>query len=121
MLGCLFTANAMGCVIDHVPLFVWFIIVGAIVIPLLIYFGPILLPIWRMIPMPIRLFLAAVGAGILAYLGGRYKGRANAEQAERDREANAFKTRAKVDHEVDNLSESEVQKRLHDRWSRDKS
>lgn len=121
MFGCFFSADAMSCIIDHIPLVAWLILGGAILIPLLIYFGPILLPIWRMIPLPIRLFLMAVGGAILAYLGGRYKGRANAEQAERDREANAFKTRAKVDHEVDNLSESEVQKRLRDRWSRDKS
>lgn len=119
MFGCLFAANTMGCIVDHTPLFVWLVLAGVIVIPLLIYFGPVLLPLWRMIPMPVRLFLMAVGAAIAAYLGGRYKGRANAEQAERDREANAFKTRAKVDHEVDTLGKSEVEDRLRKRWTRD--
>ena len=106
-------------IIDHIPLWGWLVIFGVPSIVALYYLSPILLPIWRMLPGPVKIGLAAVAAGVIAFLGGRYRGRANAEEEERRRNAEALKKRAKVDNEIAGMSGSEVDKKLRDRWSRD--
>lgn len=107
-------------IIDHIPLWGWMIIFGVPTIFALYYLSPILLPIWRMLPTPVKGLLLAIGAGLLAYLGGRYKGRANAEEEERKRNAEALQKRVEVDRDIDSKTGSQVQKDLRDRWSRDK-
>jgi hypothetical protein len=52
-------------------------------------------------------------------MGGRYRGRANAEDEERRRNAQALQKRNEVDRDVDNKSNSQVDKDLRDRWQRD--
>jgi membrane protein implicated in regulation of membrane protease activity len=111
----------MNYVIDHIPLWGWIVIFGVPSIIAMYYLSPILLPIWRMLPTPVKGVLIAVGAGVLAYLGGRYRGRANAEEQERQRNADALRKRTEVDREVGNLTGSEAQKRLRDRWGSDPS
>jgi hypothetical protein len=105
-------------IIDHIPLWGWIVIVGVPILALLYFFGPILLPIWRMIPMPVRLVLIGIGTAILAFLGGRYKGRANAEEEERRRNAEALQKRNEVDSEVDRQTDKQTADRLRDRWTR---
>jgi hypothetical protein len=105
-------------IVDHIPLWGWLVIFGVPVLALLYFFGPILLPIWRALPLSVRVALLGVGAGILAYFGGRYRGRANADEEQRRRDAEALKKRAEVDHEVDKLSDKQAADRLRDRWSR---
>lgn len=106
-------------IIDHIPLWGWIVIFGVPAGAVLWYLGPVLLPIWRAIPLPIRLVIMGIGAAVLAYLGGRYKGRANAEEQERRRNAEAMRTREKVDHEIGSLKTGEAEKRLRDRWGSD--
>lgn len=105
-------------IVDHIPLWGWFVIFGVPAGVLLYYFGPILYPIWRMLPTPVKGILIAIGVGLLAFLGGRYKGRANAEEEERRRNAEAMRKRNEVDNAIDNKSPSQVQDQLRDRWSR---
>lgn len=106
-------------IVDHIPLWGWFIIIGVPIGALLYFFGPILLPIWRMLPLPVRVALIGVGAAFLAFMGGRAKGRWNAEEEERRRDAQALQKRTEVDHDVDVLSDKGRSDKLRDRWSRD--
>lgn len=106
-------------IIDHIPLWGWFVIFGVPSIVALYYLSPILIPIWRALPTPVKGIILAVGAGVLAYLGGRYKGRANAEEEERRRNAEALQKRTEVDRDTAGKSGSQVDKELRDRWSRD--
>lgn len=104
-------------IIDHIPLWGWLVIVFGVGGVILAYAYPILLPIWRILPTPVKVVLGAAAAIGLAFLGGRYRGRANAEEEQRRREAQAVQTRNEVNREVDSKSFSEVQKQLRDRWS----
>lgn len=103
-------------IIDHIPLWAWIVLVVAGGGVVLAYTYPILLPIWRMLPGPVKALLITVGVGALAFLGGRHKGRKNAEEEERRRNAEALQKRVEVDREVGKLSGDEAQKRLRDRW-----
>lgn len=105
-------------VLDHIPLWLWIVIVAVPAGALLYFFGPILLPIWRMLPLPVRVALIGIGAAFLAFMGGRYKGRANAEEEERRRDAQSLQKRTEVDHDVDLLSDKQTSDRLRDRWTR---
>lgn len=105
-------------IVDHIPLWGWIVMAGVPTIVLLYFFGPILLPIWRMIPLPARLFLGAVGAALLAYLAGRHTGRGNAEEEAKARDARAQQTRDEVNREVNALPDGEARRRLRDRWTR---
>jgi hypothetical protein len=113
------TSIICNWIVDQIPLWGWFIIFGAPIGALLFYFGPVLLPIWRMLPGPVRGVMIAAGVGLLAWLGGRHKGRQNAEEEERRRNAEALKKRTEVDHEIGSMSGGQVENRLRDRWTRD--
>lgn len=106
-------------IIDHIPLWGWLVIVFGIGGVILAYAYPVLLPIWRILPTPVKVVLAAAGAIALAFLGGRYRGRANAEEEQRRRDAEAIARRTEVDRDVDQKSGTAVDKELRDRWSRD--
>lgn len=107
-------------IIDHIPLWGWIVIFGVPGIVALYYLSPILLPIWRMLPAPVKGIILAIGAGLLAYLGGRYKGRKDADEEGKRRDAAAEKTANEVTNEVGHMSGKEAQDQLHDRWSRPK-
>lgn len=106
-------------IVDHIPLWGWMVIFGVPSIIALYYLSPILLPIWRMLPAPVKGILIAAGVGLMAYLGGRWRGRANAEEEERRRNADALNKRAEVDNEIGRMSGKEVDKKLRDRWGVD--
>jgi membrane protein implicated in regulation of membrane protease activity len=106
-------------IIDHISLWGWLVIIGVPTGILLYFFGPILMPIWRMLPLPVRVGLIGIGAAILAFLGGRYRGRANAEEEQRRRDAQSLQKRTEVDHDVDVLSDKQTSDKLRERWSRD--
>lgn len=105
-------------IIDHIPLWGWIVLIGAPIGALLYFFSPILLPIWHMIPLPVRVALIGIGAAFIAFMGGRYKGRANAEEEERRRNAEALQKRTEVDNEVDRQTGKQTADRLRDRWTR---
>lgn len=106
-------------IVDHIPLWGWLIIFGVPVAAALYFLHPFLIPLWRMLPMWLRVGIMGIGAAILAFLGGRYRGRANAEEEERRRNAEALQKRVEVDSEIRNQSDEDVHKKLNDRWSRD--
>lgn len=106
-------------IVDHIPVWGWVAIIGLPSLAALYYLGPILLPIWRMLPTPVKAVLAAALGGFLAYMGGRYRGRQNAEEEQRKRDAEAINTRMEVNRNVDKLSDKESSDRLRDRWTRD--
>lgn len=105
-------------IIDHIPLWVWLVLSGCAVGAVLYFFSPILLPIWRMIPLPVRVGIIGVVAAIFAYLGGRHKGRQNADEERKRLDAQAIDNRNKTHDEIQNLSPDDRRKRL-DKWVRD--
>jgi hypothetical protein len=107
----------VNSIIDHIPWWGWVIAIAAPTVALLYFFYPILLPIWRVLPLPVKALLIGIGAGFVAYMGGRYRGRQNAEEEERRRNADALQKRTEVDREIGGLNEGEAEKRLRDRWS----
>jgi hypothetical protein len=106
-------------IVDHIPTWGWVVIIGAPVGAALYFAGPILLPIWNMLPTPVKLLLGGMVAAFLAYMGGRARGRWNAEEEERQRDADALRKRTEVDNAIDKKSPDQVQQDLRKRWSRD--
>src|SRR6266540_3819634 len=101
-------------ILDHIPWWGWVIIIGLPTGAALYFFSPILIPLWNMLPRPIKTGLILIGSGFVAFMGGRYRGRANAEEEERRRNAEALQKRAEVDREVDRMSDDEADKKLRD-------
>lgn len=104
--------------IDQIPWWIW--LVGALMCAgaLFYFFSPILIPIWRMIPTPVRIALAGIGAALLAYFAGRNKGNDNAKADEQRRNAQAESRREAIHQDVKNTPASDLDKRL-DRYYRD--
>lgn len=106
-------------IVDSIPWQVY-VGVGVVVIGLALWFAsPIILPIWHLIPLPARVAIAGVVAAFLAWIAGRNRGRSNAEEEERRRNAEALQKRTEVDRDVGKMSDQEVDQKLRDRWSRD--
>jgi hypothetical protein len=103
-------------VVESIPWWGWVLIVAAPIGVLLFYFGPVLLPLWRALPLWLRAVILGVGAVFIAWMGGRTVGRRNAEEEERRRNAEALRKRVEVDREIGKLSGDEAQKKLRDRW-----
>lgn len=114
------TSWICNMIVDAIPLWGWIVIFGVPIGGVLYACGPILLPIWRMIPQPIRFAIYAIFAGLLAYLAGRHTGRGNARDEQKQRDAAAEKTALEVQNEVGRMSGKEAQDKLRDRWSRPK-
>ena len=103
-----------------VPLSAWIVVCVIVAAPILFYAGPVLLPIWRLLPSWLKALILGIGAALLAYAGGRYKG-AKTERDERARrEAGALQNREQVNRDVDKLSEKDTRDQLA-RWNRDDS
>lgn len=109
----------MNSIIDHIPMWVWLTVSGCALGAALYFFSPILIPLWRVLPGPVKALLIALATAAIAFLGGRYRGRANAEEEERQRNAEALQKRAQVQNETDKMSDKEVGDDLRDRWTRD--
>ena len=109
----------LNLIMDHIPWWGWLIIIGVPISALLIYFGPVLIPLWLRLPLWLRTLLIFLGVGFLIYRGGVYQGRKNEEDEERRRNANALNKRAEVDNEVGRMSRKEVDQKLRDRWGAD--
>jgi membrane protein implicated in regulation of membrane protease activity len=109
----------MSTILDHIPLWLSLTICGAIAIVALYFLSPILIPIWRALPTPVKVGLGTALAVVIAILGGRYKGAKDERDKQAARDAQSIQKRTEVDHEVTNLSEKQTSDRLRDRWSRD--
>jgi hypothetical protein len=104
--------------LDHIPLWLSLTICGAIAIVALYFASPILIPLWRALPTPVRRALEIILALIIAVLAGRYKGAKDERDAAAKRDAQALQNRTEVDHEVSNLSAKDTKDQLS-RWNRD--
>lgn len=108
----------MSFIIDHTPFWVWVVLMLAIVGPLMFYFGPAIIGVWKILPNWLKVTLTFGVSIIFAVLYGRNKGARDAK-ADRDAaNARAIQTRQNVDHEVDNLPPADVDRRLG-KWMRD--
>lgn len=105
-------------ILDHIPLWLSITICGAIAIVALYFASPILIPLWRMLPKPVQVFLGGLLAVTVAVLAGRYKGAKDERDKAAMRDAQALRNRTEVDHEVGNLSPKDTANKL-DRWRRD--
>lgn len=106
-------------IVDHIPWWVY-MVGGTIGIgALLWFFSPVLIPLWNVLPTPVKAVLIGVSAAFLAWIAGRNVGRHNAEEGERRRNADALRKRTEVDREVTNMSGKQTEDKLRDRWSRD--
>lgn len=101
-----------GLLLGWVPLWAWIVLCGVIAAPILFYFGPVLLPIWNMLPRPIKLFFEAIVLALLAWAGGRYVGAKRERDEQARREANAIANRAEVDQNVARMDDKTVRDRL---------
>lgn len=109
-------AMVWNSLVDHIPLWGWLVMIIVPIGVLLYFFSPILIPIWKVLPTPVKAVLIFITGLFVAFMGGRYRGRWNAEEEQRKRDADALQKRNEVDREIGTLSDSEAQKRLRDRW-----
>lgn len=106
-----------GLLLGWIPVEVWITILVLGTIAALYFLSPILIPIWNMMPTPVKVLFGGIVAALLAYAGGRYKGAKTERDEQARREAGAIKNREEVDHEVGNLSAKDTADRLA-RWNR---
>jgi len=106
-----------GLFLGWIPLWAWVSLVVLAAIPTLYFLGPILLPIWRMLPTWLQALLLGIGAVLLAWAGGRYAGAKTERDEQKRRDANALRNRAEVDQNVGNLSNKDLRDQLN-RWNR---
>jgi membrane protein implicated in regulation of membrane protease activity len=106
-------------IVDHTPVWVYIVVGGAGIGAAFWFASPVLVPLWNITPKWIKVVLAFVVSVALAALAGRYRGRKDAEDLEKKREADALRKRQEVDNEIGKMGGSEVDKKLRDRWSRD--
>lgn len=99
--------------IDQVPLWVW---VAAVIIALVLTYQ-FWLPVWTLLPKPVKIALGAIGGALALWLGGRYKGAKDERDMQARRDAQAVETRNKVDSEVRNMSDQQVNDRIK-KWTR---
>jgi membrane protein implicated in regulation of membrane protease activity len=105
-------------VIDHIPVWVYVVIIIGGTGALFYFFSPILVPLWNLTPRWVKVAGGAILSVILAALAGRYRGRKDAEEEQKKRDAEAIANRNKVNEDVEKLSPTDQRKRL-DGWVRD--
>lgn len=105
-------------IVDHVPAWVYMVVAVLGAGALFYFFSPILVPIWNMMPTWLKVLLGGMGAAFIAWIAGRNRGRANAEEEERRKNAEALRKRTEVDTRVDKMDKTAVDHEL-DKWRRD--
>lgn len=105
-------------VIDWVPWWGWATLVGVVLLFTLQFWYPLAVTIWNALPSWARWGLIGVTGGFLAYLAGRNKGRRNAAEEQRRKDAAAIKARLESNQRVERMSPA-AKKRELDKWMRD--
>lgn len=95
-------------IIDNIPW--WAYVVAAIVALALTY--QLWAPIWTLLPKPVKIALAGIGAIFTAYIAGRNRGAANARAQDKQRTQDALKKRLEVNQKVDSMTPSQIDKEL---------
>jgi len=97
---------------DQIPWWTWLIFAGVIAVPLLFYFGPVIIGIWNVMPRWLKISLGVTGSLFLSYFAGRNKASRDAKERERQLSANAVKNREQIHDEVNKIPDSELDKHL---------
>ena len=102
----------MNFILDHIPVWVYVVVACAGAGALMYFFSPIIIPLWNLLPNWLKWTLGFIVAMFLAVMGGRVKGRRDAEEEQAKRDAAAISNRKKIDDEVAKLDRPAVDKRL---------
>jgi membrane protein implicated in regulation of membrane protease activity len=105
-------------IVDHIPVWVYIVAGGLGIGAAFYFFSPILVPLWNLTPRWVKVVGAFIVSIFLAAVAGRYRGRHDAEEEERRKNAEALRKRQEVENETNKMSSGEVDKKLRDRWSR---
>ncbi len=105
-------------IVDQIPLWAYVVVAVLVAGTLFYFFSPILVPLWNMTPRPVKYAIGVMMAIASAFVYGRNKGSSDAKEMERRRAADAIKTRAKIDEEVHNRSDTDLDKSAS-KWMRD--
>lgn len=108
----------MSWILDWVPWWVWWVLIGGAAIALAPLWVPIGRGIWAILPNWARIGLVGLVGVLTAYLAGRNRGRRNALEEQRRREAQAIQKRLEVNRRVDRMTPEEANKE-DERWVRD--
>lgn len=108
----------MNYIVDHIPVWVYVVVGCAGAGALMYFFSPIILPLWAKLPTWLKVTLGFIVAMFLAVMGGRVKGRRDAEEEQRQRDAAAIANRKTIDNEVDKMDRPTINTKL-DPWMRD--
>lgn len=108
----------MSWLLDWMPWWVWPALIGLALLVTMNLWLPVATLIWNRLPVSVRWVLVGVGTAGLAYLAGRNRGRRNALEEQRRREAQAIQKRLEVNRRVDRMTPEEADKE-DDRWVRD--
>ncbi len=108
----------MDFFLSMIPL--WVYVAGGLVIalPLMYFFGPVIMGIWRIMPNWVRVALGAVVALFGVFVYGRHKGYKSYKKHQENLDHHAVENRRKIHDEVEKLTPTDVDKRI-DRWMRD--
>jgi|GEM_PF-2742585 len=106
--------DTLSWAFNFIPWWAW--LVAAIIAAVLTY--QFWLPIWAVLPRPVKVLLAAIAAVLTAYVAGRNKGSKDERDRRAKADANAIQNRKDVDDEVRNLPADDLDRRL-DKWMRD--
>jgi hypothetical protein len=102
----------LNWIIDQIPWWVYIVIGGMILLPLMFYFGPVILAVWERMPRWLKITLGVFGGFFMSYLAGRNKAARDAKERERRLGQEAVQTREKVRDEVSKVPDSDLDKRL---------
>lgn len=108
----------LNYILDHIPLWAYLVAGGIILLVLLYFFSPILVPIWNALPTWLKVTLVFIVSMIGAVFAGRYRGAKDERDAEAAREREAIQKRNEVDEKVSKMDAPAVHSDL-DRWNRD--
>lgn len=75
-------------------------------------------PIWAVLPKPVKIALATVGAILAAYAAGRNRGSKDERDQRAKKDARAIQKRKETDDEIRNLPADDLDRRI-DKWMRD--
>lgn len=108
----------MNWLLDWLPWWVWPATIGLGLLLTFQFWWPLALTIWNALPNWARLALVGLTGGFLAYLAGRNKGRRNAAEEQRRKDAAAVQKRLEVEQKVQRMTPAERKREL-DSWLRD--
>lgn len=103
-----------GWLISSTPWWVWVLIAAV----LLAVFSQTLIPLWLALPATVRKVIIGIATLGLVFLAGRNRGKSDADNMQKQRDAKADRILKEKKDEIGNLDDAALRKRA-DRWMRD--